>query len=153
MRTWWKLLTISPERCTYIFHTHWNPLRGSRLRILILSLKQGFPGGPVVQTLPWNAGGVGWIPGQRTKITYAVEQLLSLCTATRESMHHNERSCMMQWRSCMLQVRPSAAKWINLKKIKFKGVALNLFSYHEIYRNHDDICSAHCDKLEGIWKQ
>ena len=36
--------------------------------------------------------------------------------------------------------------------MKFKGVALNLFSYHDIYRNHD-ICSAHWEKIEGIWKQ
>ena len=30
-----------------------------------------FPGGPVVNTLPFNAGGVGSIPGQGTKIPQA----------------------------------------------------------------------------------
>ena len=32
---------------------------------------QGFPGGPVVKTLPSNAGGEGSIPGQRAKIPHA----------------------------------------------------------------------------------
>ena len=30
-----------------------------------------FPGGPVVKTLPSNAGGVGLIPGQRNKLPHA----------------------------------------------------------------------------------
>ena len=30
-----------------------------------------FPGGPVVKTSPFNAGGVGWIPGWRAKIPHA----------------------------------------------------------------------------------
>ena len=42
-----------------------------------------FPGGPVVKTLLSNAGHMGSIPGQRTKIPHAMGQL-SLCTATRE---------------------------------------------------------------------
>ena len=29
------------------------------------------PGGPVVKTSPFNAGGVGWIPGRGTKIPHA----------------------------------------------------------------------------------
>ena len=33
--------------------------------------KGGFSNGPVVETLPSNAGGVGSIPGQRTKIPHA----------------------------------------------------------------------------------
>ena len=35
----------------------------------------GFPGGPVVKSTPCNAGEVGLIPGQRTKISHAKEQL------------------------------------------------------------------------------
>ena len=33
--------------------------------------KKDFPDGPGVKTLPSNAGGVGLIPGQGTKITHA----------------------------------------------------------------------------------
>ena len=36
-----------------------------------------FPGGPVVKNLPCNAGDVGSIPGQGTKILHAVELKLS----------------------------------------------------------------------------
>ena len=34
-----------------------------------------FPGGPVVRNLPCNAGDIGSIPGQETKIPHAVDQL------------------------------------------------------------------------------
>ena len=46
-----------------------------------------FPGGSVVKNLPSNAGDMGLIPGQGTKIPYAVRQLMS--PYTLESMHHN----------------------------------------------------------------
>ena len=47
---------------------------------------QGFPGSPVVKNPSSNAGDMGLIPGQGTKISYATEQL-SLCAKTRESAH------------------------------------------------------------------
>ena len=47
-----------------------------------------FPGGPVVKNPPSNAGDVGLIPGQGTKIPHAAGQL-SLCAATTEHMGHN----------------------------------------------------------------
>ena len=50
-----------------------------------------FPGGPVVQKLPSDAGGVGSIPGQGTKIPHAAEQL-SCHTSTTEPMLHSKRS-------------------------------------------------------------
>ena len=34
-----------------------------------------FPGGPVVKNLPYNAGDMGSIPGQGTKIPHVVGQL------------------------------------------------------------------------------
>ena len=34
--------------------------------------KEDFPGGPVVKTLPSNAGGVGSIPGHAAKVPYAL---------------------------------------------------------------------------------
>ena len=43
-----------------------------------------FPGAPVVQTLPSNAGDMGSIPGQGTKIPHSVEPL-SLGAITRET--------------------------------------------------------------------
>ena len=43
-----------------------------------------FPGGPVVKNLPSNAGDLGSIPGQGTKIPNAVRQL-SPHSTTREA--------------------------------------------------------------------
>ena len=37
-------------------------------RTLKNSLNGDFPGGPVVKTLPSDAGGAGWIPGRGAKI-------------------------------------------------------------------------------------
>ena len=47
-----------------------------------------FPYGPVVKKPPCNAGEVGSIPGGRTKISHAAEQL-SLCATTIEPWCHN----------------------------------------------------------------
>ena len=47
-----------------------------------------FPGSPVVKNLPCNAGNVGLIPGQDSKIPYAMNQL-SLRTTTSEFECHN----------------------------------------------------------------
>ena len=44
--------------------------------------KGDFPDGPVVKNLPCNAGDMGSIPGQGTKIPHALEHL-SLRAATR----------------------------------------------------------------------
>ena len=41
-----------------------------------------FPGGPVVGNLPCNAGDTGLIPGERTDIPHAAEQL-DPCTAIK----------------------------------------------------------------------
>ena len=48
-----------------------------------------FPGGSVVKNLPSNAGDMGLIPGQRTKIPRAVEHLSS-CAATKDPTRHNQ---------------------------------------------------------------
>ena len=61
-----------------------------------------FTGGPVVKNLPCNAGDMGSIPDQGTKIPHAAEQLSS-CTTTRKSVPSNERYHMMQ-------LRPEAAR-------------------------------------------
>ena len=47
-----------------------------------------FPGGSVVKNLPSNAGDMGLIPGQGTKIRHAMRQL-SLPDATVEPAHNN----------------------------------------------------------------
>ena len=39
-----------------------------------INLRGDFPGGPVVKTLPSNAGGAGSIPGQEAKIPHASQQ-------------------------------------------------------------------------------
>ena len=79
-----------------------------------------FPGGPVVGCLPCNAGDmVSWSGNWDPKCSRATRPAchkLSLYATTRESVHHNERSHMMQTRSWVLQLRPDTAKEINLKK-------------------------------------
>ena len=55
---------------------------------------------------PCSAGDVDSITGQSPLCCRATDP----CSATRESMLHNERSHIKQWRSCMLQLRPNAAK-------------------------------------------
>ena len=62
----------------------------------------GLPRGPVVRNLPCNAGDLGSIPVQGTKIPHA-EQQLSVRTLSRELVCCNKRS----W---VLQVRPDAVK-------------------------------------------
>ena len=54
-----------------------------------------FPGGPVVKYPPANAGDMGSIPGQGTKIPHAAEQL-SRCAATTEPMRLNQRAHVPQ---------------------------------------------------------
>ena len=44
--------------------------------------KGDFPGGPVVQNPPYNAGDAGSIPGQGTKVPHAVGQLSPRVTTT-----------------------------------------------------------------------
>ena len=61
-----------------------------------------FPGGLVVKNPPSNAGDVGSIPGQGTKIPHAAGKL-SPCATTTELACHNRRDRMPQ-------LRPGAAK-------------------------------------------
>ena len=51
---------------------------------------RGFPGGPVVKTLPCNAGDVGLIPGRGTKIAHALGHLSPQATAMEEPTGHSE---------------------------------------------------------------
>ena len=44
--------------------------------------ERDFPGGPVVKNPPSNAGDVGLIPGQGTKIPHAMGQLSPHATTT-----------------------------------------------------------------------
>ena len=46
-----------------------------------------FPGGRVVKNPPCNAGDVGLIPGQGTKIPHAVEQLSPFLKTTEPTRH------------------------------------------------------------------
>ena len=50
--------------------------------------KEDFPGGPVAENLPCNAGDSGSIPGRETRIPHATEQL-SLWAVTTAPVHHN----------------------------------------------------------------
>ena len=65
--------------------------------------KQDSPGGPVVKSLPANAGNVGLTPDQGAKIPDAMVQL-SPCAATKAA--HTPRACaqehekLLQWEAC-----------------------------------------------------
>ena len=50
---------------------------------MVKGIGEGLPGGPVVKNLPYNAGDVGSIPGQGSKILHATEQL-SLCVTMKD---------------------------------------------------------------------
>ena len=63
----------------------------------------------MVKNLPSNGGDVDLIPGLRTRISYATEQL-SPRVATTEPASYNERSCMLQGRSHLPQLRLDTAK-------------------------------------------
>ena len=54
-----------------------------------------FPGGPVVNYLPYNAGDVGSILGQGTKIPHAAGQL-SPCATTNDLVRLKQRACVPQ---------------------------------------------------------
>ena len=63
----------------------------------------------MVKNLPCNTRDAGSIPGQGMKISHAVRQL-NLRATTRDPVHHNKRSRIIQQRSHELQLRPDAAK-------------------------------------------
>ena len=88
----------------------------SQEKILIL---EDLPGGPVLKNLPFSAGDADSIPETAKQLILqllkpassgALRKLVSLCTATNESLPHNERSCMMQQRSYVQQLKPDATK-------------------------------------------
>ena len=54
-----------------------------------------FPGGPVVKNPPSNAGDMGSIPGQGTKIPHATGQLSPHATTT-DLARLNKRACVQQ---------------------------------------------------------
>ena len=56
-----------------LFQLHFNPpiTLPSSGAVSNISVSRGFPGGPMVKTLPPNAGDVGSIPGRGTKIPSA----------------------------------------------------------------------------------
>ena len=83
-------------------------------------------GSPVVKNQPCNAGDVGSIPSQETKIPRAVEQLNPHAT-TREAR--------------MPQLRPNIAKYINIKKKK-KVLQEPLLSQSKKAKSYNDVkCS------------
>ena len=93
------------ERILYALKHYSSSLNLWALKIHL----RDFSGGPVIRSLPCNAGDMSSIPGQGTKIPYAKEQLSPL-TATRETMCCKERSLVIQGRSWGPQLRFSAAK-------------------------------------------
>ena len=64
-----------------------------------------FPSGPVVKNLHCNAGNMGSVPSWGTKIPHSPEQLSPGAREKPEQL--NERSCMPQQRSCVMQLRPN----------------------------------------------
>ena len=65
-------------------------------------LSRDFPGGPVVKNPPSNAGDVGLISGQGTKIPHAVGQLSPRAATTKPAL---SRACVPR-----LESLPAATK-------------------------------------------
>ena len=86
-------------------------------RIQCLRGKQGnFPGDPVVKNLPCKAGEELRSHMPHGNYTGA-PKLLSRCTVTRESRHHNERSPVTSGRSLVSQLRSTQPnKYLKKKK-------------------------------------
>ena len=63
---------------------------------------------------------MGSTPTQGTKMPQALKQL-SPPAVTRESVHLHERSCMMQPRLYVPQLRPNTAKQMNTKQEMIKS--------------------------------
>ena len=78
--------------------SYWNRkgLKSNMTGVLIKRGVKDFPGGPVLENLPFSAGDLGSIPGQGTKIL----QTSGLTgTGTTETMHsgaHREKSAPQQ---------------------------------------------------------
>ena len=72
----------------------------------------GCPGGPVVKNPPSNAGYMGSVPGQGTKLSHATGQL-SPCTTTRESERSNKDTVQPKKRNPNKQTeeRQRKLKW------------------------------------------
>ena len=77
-----------PSKPTYPLRNNINATSSKRsnsdIQICVLG---DFPGGPVIKNLLCNAGDMNSIPGWRTKIPRASEQL-SPCTSTTETASH-----------------------------------------------------------------
>ena len=103
-------LPLFSGKCKLIFLYLMHPLSSHRqvfdpCKYLLKTVLRGFPGGPLVKNPPWDVGDTGSIPGWRTGIPHAEEQL-SPCAAITgafmpplESLCPKQRSHMMQWRS------------------------------------------------------
>ena len=73
-------------------------------------MPRDFPGGPVVKNPLFNAGDAGLIAGGGTKIPHAAGQLSPGATTREKPACHNEEPACPNERSCVLQLRPDAAK-------------------------------------------
>ena len=88
----------------FLFERKKKKPQNLKYSIFFLNVRD-FSGGPVVKNPPWDVGDVGSIPGWRTGIPHA-EQQLSPCAAITgafmpplESLCPKQRPHMMQWRS------------------------------------------------------
>ena len=89
-----------------------------------------FPGSPVAKTP--NAGDPGSIPAWGT-----ISHILQL----RVRIYHNE-----DWRFCVLQLRPGAAKWIN-KYLKKKKTTVNVIHHIERIKDTNHIISLDLERI------
>ena len=94
-------------------------MRTSRTSLILFKWPESgyFLGGPVIKSLPCNAGEVGLIPDQETKIPHAKKQLSAhvvtaepVCCGAHvphlERIHELQRKIPdSRQRSCMLQLR------------------------------------------------
>ena len=80
-----------------------------------------FPGGPVVQNLPCNAGNVGSIPGWGTKIPHVVGATEPMCL--------NYRTCMLQQKIPLVTTKTQCSQINRQKSLLKKPLQLVRFVY------------------------
>ena len=100
-----------------------------------------FPGAPVVENSPSNAGNEDSIPGQGTKIPLDMRQLNLGNGNYRAPVPHNKRSHMPRWRSCEPKLRPNAAinKYMFFLNQKIKKRERNPKSFSVTYTRPHNI--------------
>ena len=68
-----------------------------------VKMARDFPGGPMIENPPCNAGDSDSIPVRETAILHATEQLIIPCASATEPANHRLESMHLKERSCVAE--------------------------------------------------